>query len=161
MSGDVEGLIRTERNPSTSWHIAYHGLCRLALGGAGGMRRLGVHDQAVAVLHQQVAHIAEPGCLSSGFAVEPGIRVGGGGMCLVAPPLAAEVSRTVPPRFGCLTAAVLGSEALHARPGFDESAINREVLTRKQPLHFWGDQDGAQESTGNVAFEQPLTVLGG
>jgi len=34
------------------------------------------------------------------------------------------------------------------------------VLTRKQPLHFWGDQDGAQESAGNVAFEQPLTVLG-
>src|SRR3954467_12770765 len=91
MPGDVEGLIRTERNPSTSWHIAYHGLRRLALGGAAGMRRLGVHDQAVAVLHQQVAHIAKPGCLSSGFAVEPGIGVGGGGVCLVAPPLAAEV----------------------------------------------------------------------
>jgi hypothetical protein len=81
-------------------------------------------------------------------------------LCLVAPPLAAEVPRAVPPRPGWLIAAILGSEALHAGPGFDQRAINREVLTRKQPLHLWGDQDSAQESAGNVAFEQPLTVLG-
>src|SRR5919112_1631876 len=95
---------------ATCWHIAYHGLRRLALGGTGGMRGLGIHDQAVAVLHQQVAHIAELGCLSSGFAVEPGIGIGGGGVCLVAPPLAAEVPRAVPPRLGWLIAAVLGAE---------------------------------------------------
>src|SRR3954454_3502353 len=129
MPGYVEGLVRTERNPSASWHIAHHDLRRLALGGAGSMRGLGVHDQAVTVLHQQMAHIAELGCLSLGFAVEPRIGVGGGGVCLVAPPLAAEVPRAVSPRLGCLIAAVLGSEALHARPGFDEGAINREVLS--------------------------------
>src|SRR3954452_9749758 len=45
--GYVEGLVRTKRNPSSSWHIAHHDPRRLALGGAGGMRGLGVHNQAV------------------------------------------------------------------------------------------------------------------
>ena len=57
-------------------------------------------------------------------------------------------------------AAVLGLEALHRGPGLDQRAINREVLIRQQPLHAWERQKSGQKPGGDVAFEQPVAVLG-
>jgi hypothetical protein len=84
-------------------------------------------------------------------------------MRLVAPLLAAEV------RLGIATtrrrringpAAVLGLEALHRRPGFDERAVDAEVVAGQQPLHPGLGKQRRQEPGCDVARQQAVAVLG-
>jgi len=58
-AGRVVALVGTERGPVATCLPAQHGLCGVALGGAGGRCQHGVDDQLAAVLHQQVAHMTE------------------------------------------------------------------------------------------------------
>src|SRR4051794_25816447 len=71
-----------------------------------------------------------------------------------------EVTRAVASRTGWLAAAVLGPETLHRGPRLDQRAIDRDVLVREQPRHLRVSQDRAQEAMGDVAFQQPVAVLG-
>jgi len=48
--------------------------------------------------------------------------------------------------------AVLRLEALHRRPGFDQRAIDREVVRLQQPLYLGLRKDRTQELRGDVAF---------
>ena len=59
-----------------------------------------------------------------------------------------------------LAAAVLRPEALHAGPGLDQRAVDREVLVRQQRLDLGLGQHRAQELGRDLALEQPVAVLG-
>ena len=127
---------------------------------AGGAGQLGIDDEAVAVLHQHVADEAELRLHAGALAVEPRVGVGGRGVGLVRPPLAAEVAVAVPPAGRRLAGAVLRPEALHAGPGLDQRAVDAEVLARQQPPHLRPVEQRRQELGRDVALEQPVAVLG-
>src|SRR5919202_2897179 len=120
MLSHIESLVRAQRDPAVARNPADHRLRGLPLGGAGGVCGFGVDDQAIAVFHEQVAHVTALGSLPPSLAIEPGIRIGGRGMRLIAPLLPAEVALAVAPRAGRLVAALLGPEAFHAGPGLDQ-----------------------------------------
>ena len=76
-------------------------------------------------MKQSLASMPEP------FAIEHGIGIAGAGVCLVAPLLASEVDLFIAPAVRRrITILVLKFEALHAGPGFDQRAVNREVVRR-------------------------------
>jgi len=104
--------------------------------------------------HQRVAHVGEFGLLAPPLAAQPGVRV-------VGAPLAMEVARRVAAGTGRSVAAVLEAEALHTGPGFDERAVNREMLVRQQAAHLLSMAGHRrQEAPGDVAIQQPVGVLG-
>ena len=66
----VEQLVRAQRDPVPTGAAVEHEQGRLALGRAGGVSEAGVHHQAVAVLHQRVAEVAQPALPAVRLAVE-------------------------------------------------------------------------------------------
>src|SRR5436189_5450049 len=83
-------------------------------------------------------------------------------MRLVAPLLTAKVDVPIALAAGrrlVAIAAIPGLEALQAGPGFDERAVDREMLRRQQPLDLRLAQDGCQELGCDLAFEQTVAVL--
>ena len=66
----------------------------------------------------------------------------------------------LPPGCRRLAAAVLRPEALYAGPSLDQRAVDREVLVRQERLDLGLRQHGAQELGRDLAFEQPVAVLG-
>ncbi len=91
-----------------------------------------IDDQAVAVLHQRLAHEAKLRLLARPLAVELRVGIGGGVMSVVAALLAAEVLFAIAPSVGRRPGAVLRPEALGAGPGLQERAVDREWLGREQ-----------------------------
>ena len=63
--GGVVVLVRAQCNPVASFHAAQHGQRGLAFGGAGGVGEDRIDDEAVAVLHQDMAHVAQLRCLAA------------------------------------------------------------------------------------------------
>lgn len=113
-------------------------------------RGLSIDRQPVAVLHQDVPHVAQPGAGTWALAIQARVRIGGRGMGIVAAPGAAKID------FAIATALTvgwligldlrLGTKALHAAPCLDQRAIHREMLGRQQALHLRPRQDRGQES---------------
>src|SRR5215213_5833792 len=68
-----------------------------ALGVAVGLGEAGVHDQAMPVLHERMAHEAQPGFAAQSLAIEPRVGIGGTLMGLVGAVLAVEVALAVAP----------------------------------------------------------------
>jgi hypothetical protein len=81
------------------------------LGMARGARRHGIEDQPVAVLHQRVAHEAQPGFLAAARAEQPGVGVGGRGMGVVPAPLAVKIARGIASRAGRVPAPSSGGSS--------------------------------------------------
>src|SRR5271165_3087193 len=136
-----------------------------ALGGAIGLRQPGVDDQAVAVLGHQMAHMAELGLLAGSLAKQTRVRVGRRGMRVVPAFLAVKVAFGIASAATCAVsrrgraAAILGNEALHARPSLDQRPVYREMLTREQLANLRQIQHASHELTGNVAVQQSIPVL--
>jgi hypothetical protein len=115
-------------------------------------RQAGIDQQAVAVLHQPMPDEAQLRLLAFTLAVEPGIGIGGRSMGVVRALLAMEV------RFGIappalrrrLARAVLRLDALHRGPGFDQRAIDREVIARQKLLHL-GLRQHRREELGRMS----------
>src|SRR3954447_21233229 len=117
----IKGLAGPERDPVRSTGPGLdHGKPGDALGMAVGLGDAGVHDQAVAVFHERVAHEAELSFHPVALAIEPRVRISRAGMGLVRALLAAEVDLGIAPlwRLGRIgTSAILGLEALHRGQG--------------------------------------------
>jgi hypothetical protein len=62
-------------------------------------------------------------------------------------------------RRSCYAHGILGTKTFHAGPGFDQSAIEREMLRRQQRQHLWIVQQRRQKAARNVAFQQPVAVF--
>jgi hypothetical protein len=135
---------------------------RHALSMSVGQRQAGIDQQAVAVFHQAVPHEAQLRLLALSLAVEPGIGIGGRGMRIVRPLLAMKVGFRVAPaacrRFA--RARALRLDALHRRPRLDQRAVDREVIRGQKLLHLGLRQHRRQELRRDVAFQQPVAVLG-
>src|SRR5258707_14257830 len=58
-----------------------------------------------------------------------------------------------------LAKAVLRLDALHRGPGFDQRAIDREVIARQKLLYLGLRQPRPEELGPDVAFQQPAPVL--
>ncbi len=120
--------------------------------------QLDIDDQAVPVLGQHMAQVAELCALLLAFAVEPRLRVGGRLVRLAAAALALEVA-------GLVAVAALG-RALVARtvalvrgPGLEQRAVDREVIGREQAATTRFAHDLLQQDLGDIGFQEPLPVL--
>ena len=58
-----------------------------------------------------------------------------------------------------LVGAVLGPEALQARPRLDERTVDREMVARQQRPHLAVSKDGGHELRRHLGIEQPVSVL--
>src|SRR5512132_141377 len=74
--------------------------------------------------------------------------------------LAMEVPLAVATRSRRRARTVLRPEALRARPGLDQRAVDREVLVRKQPFDLRVVEHGGEELRSDLAAQQPVAVLG-
>ena len=108
---------------------------RLRFGAAGGLGHAALDCDAVAVLHQHVAGVAELSLLARALAGQAGLGIGGRLVSVVAASLAMEVHAGVARIVRrSLWPSVFSLEALVAGPGLDQCAVDREVLVGEQPL---------------------------
>lgn len=141
----VIGLVGAQRHLAVFGRclhgIADHRLGRCAFSISIGLGDARIGNQAVTVVGRAVADVAQ---LGSGvaFAVQPCITVGGALMGVVAALLAFEVAA-----IAGAAIVILGLEALVARPGLDQGAVNAEVLAREQAGAV-GDLGAARTGTG-------------
>lgn len=127
---------------------------------AARLRRFDIDHQAATVLHQRMPHVAEPGLVAFALLEEPGFRVGGRGVGVVAALLALEIhSRVLAAAFRRLARTVLGHKALVGSPGVDQRAIDREMFIGSQLLPLGQNQDLAEELPHDGFRQQPLPVL--
>src|SRR6266542_4518831 len=89
----VVALVHPERRARSSPGVPDEGHRGVALGGPAGHTDHPADGEAVAVVAEHVALIAEPGLLARALAIEPGLRVGRRAVGVVAPALALEVAR--------------------------------------------------------------------
>ena len=89
--------------------------------------------------------------MASGLLVEVCVR-----LPRLSPPKSVSLFR--PPLAGDSTGARLRLEALHAGPGFHQSAVYREVIRRKKLLHVGLGQDRGHELGRDIALEQSVPV---
>src|SRR5262249_27003340 len=131
---------------------------------AGHARQPCIDDQTRAILHESMTDEAQLRLHARPLAVEPGIRIGRAAMRLVAALLSLEIRRGVAPAARAVPIAavprIFRLEPLHRSPGFNQSAIDREMLARQQPLDAWLSEDGGQEFGCDLAVQQPIAVLG-
>ncbi len=82
-------------------------------------------------------------------------------MGLIGPLLAVEVPLGIAPgTVSTVVLPVLAPEALQRRPCLDQGAVHREVFARQQSLHARLRQHRRQELRRDLAFKQPVAVLG-
>jgi hypothetical protein len=134
-----------------------HGQCRFSFGGAAGLGHFHIHYQTVAVLHQDVAHVAQTGFVTLGFFVQPGIGVCGAGVGVVAALLAFEVDLGVAP-LRWRAAVVFALEAFVRSPGINQRAVHAEVFVAGESGPASGELDPLEEHSGQVFVEQAFAV---
>src|SRR2546429_9127553 len=81
-------------------------------------------------------------------------------MRVVAPRLAVKIPLAVATRAGRITRAVLWPKAFQARPGFQQRAVDREMLTRQQRLDLVLRQHCGEKLSCDIAFQQAVAALG-
>src|SRR6185437_1940570 len=114
----VIGLVGAQRDTTPRAPAIEHDQRRFALGRARRQSDRPIHNQAVAVLHQRVAHVAELGRLAVALLVEPRLGVRGAPVRLVGALLLLEAALGVAAgTVGVVVAAVLAPEALQRSPG--------------------------------------------
>src|SRR6516165_11250079 len=136
-AGSIVGLVGADRDAAVARPRLGHGQRRLALGRAGGRGQPRIDHQTIAILHHHVPYIGQLCRLTQPLAIEPRIRIAGRGVRLIAALLAVKIALAIATRRRRFAATVLRAEALHAGPGFDQRAVNREMLARQELLDPW------------------------
>lgn len=129
----------------------------LALGGAAGMGDLHVHDQTVAVFHEDVRHVAQASLVARALLEQPGIGVRGTGVGVVAALLSFEVHLGIAPLSRGLVV-VPALETFVRGPGLDQRAVHTEVFVAAQACPIGGVLDPLEKGAGQVFIEEPLAV---
>jgi len=158
--GRVVAPIGTDRHAVAPGQADAHVHGGRALPGAAGWGQFVIHDQAVAVLHLNMALVAKLRALASALAVQPRLRIRLGGMGVVTALLSMEIPLAVAPGTRTGTTPVLGPKALHRRPGLDQGAVHAEVLVGQELRSTRLVHHLAEEGPSNIRFEQPVPVLG-
>ncbi len=154
----VVAFVGTDRGPLVPVAPApQHGQRRFALASAIGVCDLHIHDQPVAVLHEDVPHVAQAGLVTRALLEQPCIGVRGALVGVVAALLPFEVHLGV--ASGRRAAVIVFAlEALVRGPGFDERAVHAEVLVAGKPPPLGAELDALEEGTGEVFVEQAFAV---
>jgi hypothetical protein len=105
-------------------------------------------------------HETQPRFFAWPLTVEAGIGIGGRDLRVVGTPLTVEILLTIAPRTGRFARPVLRPKALGARPGFQQCAVDCEVLARQQALDFVLRQHRREKLNRHFALQQPIAVLG-
>src|SRR6266567_2109678 len=124
----VEALVAAHRHAPASWNFLQHFQRGIALGRARGFPYSAVHNQAVAILHQQISAVAQLGLLARTFARHLRFWIAFRFVRFVRALLAAiihrGISRIIRRR---RTLLVLGLKTLRAGPSFQQTSVKREV----------------------------------
>ena len=124
-----------------------------------------VHDQTVAVLHQDMRGVRQLRPYSLALPSEPSLRIRQGPVRAVAALLAAKVHRRIalvivvrsianPRRL-----ASLRPQALHRGVALDHGAVDREVIARRPLLDIGAFHHAVEECTEQPMLLEPLPVL--
>ncbi len=160
--GGVVGLVRPQRLRVRAPRGVKHRQCGHTLARPIGVGDQHAHRQPRAVFHQHMSLIAQDRRRGVALAVETRIGIGGARMGVVATRLALPVRlRIAPAAVGVLIVrAVLGTEALLARPGLDQRAVDREVFRGEQITLVGQRHHFGEERFDHFVLEQPVAVLG-
>ncbi len=122
----------------------------------------GADHQAIAVLHQRMALVAQRCRRIVALAEETGVRIGGARVGVVAAWPALPVGLGIAPTAArpLVVRPILGPEALLARPRLDQRAIDREMLLRQQTLPIGQSQHLGEETFHHLVLQQPVAILG-
>jgi hypothetical protein len=116
-----------------------------------------VDAQTMAVLHERVAAIAELRLLTLALAHEFGVGVGGRGVGRVGAAFASDIDHALIIRPTRIRRTVLTPHTLGGRrPGFDQRAINSEMLVGEQVQLARLTHHRIEEAAGQSAFHQPF-----
>src|SRR2546425_3714841 len=153
-------LVAAQRDSSSAADLFGKGRARLALGRARRRRDTSGDRQAVAILHQQVAGVAQLCLFAFAFATQHCFRIGSRLMRFVRAFLAVKVhcriTRIIRGRFVLL---ILRLETFQTGRCFQQGAVNCEVLVAKQFVPPRLVQHAGKELLGDVSAQQPLTIL--
>lgn len=134
----------------------------LSLGGARRGDDARVHDQAVAILHQDLADIGELCFFARPLLRQSAVGIGRGLMRGVRAALPMKIHGRIARVLiaGPATGAIASGETLLPGPRLEQRAIDGEVLVRQHPSRPRLRQHRVKELPRNVAREQPLPILG-
>ena len=131
----VEPSVTAHRQRLRAGKPLHHDQRRIAFRRTVRLKDFRVHDQSVAVLHQQVPAVTQPGLLPLAFARQQRVGIGLGLVGFVRALLPAKVHRGIARiirRWSRL--ALLWLKALETRPGFQQRAVHGEMFVGGQPL---------------------------
>src|SRR5450759_381303 len=157
----VIALVGTQGDGTRPTDALDHLQSRFSLGGSRGQRQAPVYDQTVPVLHERMAKVSQLGSGVRALAAQPRIGVRGRAMRLIA----AFRSRIIDGRIATGIRAgrfiiVDRPEALVARPGLDQRAVDGEMLVAEQTSRARLAKHGLEEALGDLPPQEPLAVLG-
>lgn len=155
----IVALVGTQRDALFACHIGDHLRGGFALSRAVGLGDHRLDDQAVAILHQGMAEIAHACLFAFALFVESRFGIGDRGVCFVGELFTVKVTRLIATH-GPGGIIILGPEALDGGPGFDERAVNAEMLIRQEPGLAGLRHDLGQKKACNLGMDQPLQVGG-
>src|SRR6266540_7117734 len=161
---ELAGVVRLvgsqSHSPTRSIHRSFHHReCRFRFRSPVRRRDLGVRAQSVAVLHQDMAEVAQLRRLPFRLPIELGLWIGRRAVRLVAALLTLEVHLWVSSATLWRVISALGAKALHRRASLDQSQVEGEVFIRQQlppPSLF---DDLLEEFPKQVPVQQSRPVL--
>lgn len=158
LAGIVE-LVGSEGPASGGWALPLqHRESRFDFSSAGGVPHLSIDEESIAVLHQDTGHVAEFGFLAL-LSSQARIRIGRGGVGFIAPLLPSEINFIVAPDPALGRLFILGPAALLRSPGFQQSAIDGEVIGREQMASARLLDHAVEEGNRDVSGQESLAVL--
>src|SRR5262245_18700054 len=156
----VVRLIAADRDSLRSWNLVQELKGDRAFGRPRGLTEPCAHGQAVAVLHDYVAHEAQLGFVTLSLAKQTSLRIRRGLVCLVTSLLPMEVhGRVTRIVRRLLLRETLLLEALQRRPSLDQRAVHRKVLVGGKSSRACLRQHLLEEKRRNVALPQSVAVL--
>ena len=144
----VEALVAAERDRARSIGAGLDHVERgQPFGMTGDARQARVDEDAVPVLHQGMADVAELGFHARSLAIQQARPDRSSRRASRSSASRPEVDLGIAPaaRRRLAAAIALGLEALQARPGFHQRAVDREVIRGQQALDLRLRQDGSEE----------------
>ncbi|EJH67990.1 hypothetical protein VCHE45_3888, partial [Vibrio cholerae HE-45] len=156
----IVGLVRGQGASTATTQLTQHRQRGFAFAMATGQSHMSTAHQATAVFHQHMPHVTQLRAGVVALSVQPGIRIAGRGVGVVAALVPLEVRRGIA-RAGARVVwrIVLGTETLLRGPGLQQCAVDREVLIRDQPLLLRQAYHLAQKLGGHGLGIEAVTIL--
>src|SRR5262245_16031760 len=133
----------------------------ISLGGTRCLTELKVHHQPVPILHQCVAGVTQASLFALALLSQHCLRISGALVRCIRATLAMEVDRRIARivRRSAGRRTILATEALETSRGFDQRAVDREVLIAQQVSVVSLANHRIKELLANLVLQQALTIF--